>query len=119
MRFIAALFLTLVLAACAGGTPTTPAQSVYAIHGNYAAALTIAVAYKKLPSCDTAATLLCAKSSIVKQLQDADDIAYPALQAAEATVRSPGAGANLQTVVVGAQAAVDALTAITAKLQTK
>lgn len=108
----------LAIAACT--TPQNPAQAVYQITNNYAAALSVAVAYKRLPSCDQpAAPVLCSKVSIVKKLQDADDTAFPLLRAASNTVRAPGAGANLATAIVAAQNAVDAFASITAKLAIK
>ncbi len=107
-----------LLAACST-TPQSPAQAVYAVQGNYAAALTIAVAYKQLPSCATTTATLCSKPDIVVKLQKADDVAYPALQAAQNTVRQPNAGANAQTAIFAAEQAVAALTAITSTLQTK
>lgn len=114
--FIAGIVLA-VLAACTT-TPTTPAQTIYQVESNYAAALTVAVAYKNLPPCgQAAAPLLCSRADVVRKLQLADEVAYPALQAAQNTARSPGAGANAQTAVLAAQQAVAALTAITATLE--
>lgn len=116
-RLFAGLMFAL-LAACSTA-PQSPAQSVYAVQGNYAAALTIAVAYKQLPDCATTAATLCSKPDIVARLQKADDVAYPALQAAQNIVRQPNAGANATTAIFAAQQAVAALTAITSTLTVK
>lgn len=114
-RLFAGLMFAL-LAACST-TPQSPAQAVYAIHGDYAAALTIAVTYKKLPDCATTQAVICSKPEIVARLQAADDKAFPLLQAAQNTVRLSGAGANIDTAIFAAQQAVSALTAITSTLK--
>jgi hypothetical protein len=111
----------LVIALLAGcsttGTPQDPAQTIYALQSGYATALTVAVAYKGLPPCPT--TVICSSPKVVTQMQQADDLAYAAIKAAETTVRTPGAGANQQTALVAAQQALAALTSITATLQVK
>lgn len=117
-RFIAVVMLVL-LAACAS-TPQTPAQSVYAVQGAYASALSAAVSYKQLPSCaQPAAPVLCSNAAMVAKLQQADDVAYAALTAAQNIVRTPGAGANAQTAIAAANQAVQALVAITSTLGVK
>lgn len=119
MKRLFATIAVLLLAACASA-PQTPAQSVYAVQGSYAAALQAAVAYKQLPSCaQPAAPKLCSDAAVVKKLQAADDAAYAALTAAQNIVRTPGAGLNIQTAIVAAQNAVQAMTAITASLGVK
>jgi hypothetical protein len=101
-------------------TPTTPAQSVYQVQGTYAAALQVAVTYKQLPSCaQPGHPVLCAQPAVVQKLQKADDVAYAALTAAQNTVRTPGAGVNVQTALVAAQQAVNAFAAITATIKVK
>ncbi len=120
-RLIGALLLAFALAGlgCAT-TPQTPAQSVYQVQGSYAAALQIAVTYKQLPSCaQPAHPVLCSDAATVAKLQKADDVAYAALTAAQNIVRSPGAGANVQTAIAAAQQATAALASITATLQVK
>ena len=97
--------------------PQSPAQAVYAVQGNYAAALSVAVAYKQLPACQQGGPVLCSDSGVVKKLQAADDSAYAALTAAQNVVRSPGAGLNAQTAIVAAQNAVNILAALTANLK--
>lgn len=123
MKLKAAIAVVLIgfIAACASSAvPQTPEQSIYQVKADYNAALTIAVAYKNLPPCGAPTSpILCSKASVVAQLQHADNVAYPAIKAAEDTVRTPGAGANAQTAIVAANQAVAALTAITAALATK
>jgi hypothetical protein len=118
MKLLKMMLAAAVLAACAAA-PQNPQQAVYDVKAKYNAALNIAVAYKQLPPCTPAATILCSKPDVVLKLQQADNVAYPAIQAAENTVRSPGAGANAQTAITAAQQAVQALTAITATLEVK
>lgn len=118
-RLIGALLLAFAIAGlgCAT-TPQTPAQSVYQAQGSYAAALQIAVTYKQLPNCTQPAhPVLCSDAATVAKLQKADDVAYAALTAAQNIVRSPGAGANVQTAITTAQQAVSALASITATLK--
>ena len=50
MKSLLLLLLFVAPAACTTA-PQTPAQSVYAVQSNYAAALTVAVKYKSLPPC--------------------------------------------------------------------
>ncbi len=94
----------------------TAPQTIYQVESSYAAALTVAVAYKRLPTCG-GAFLICSKSEIVAKLQQADDVAIPLLDAAQKVARTPGAGMNLQTAIDAANAAVQALTSITSTLQ--
>lgn len=116
-RLISAVLLSL-LVACASVQPETPAQAVFASKSVYAGALVIAVQYKKLPACP--AIPLCSDPLIVAKLQNADSIAAPALNSAEAAVRNPDFGKNaLGTAVIAAQNAVQALTSITSTLKVK
>ncbi len=115
----AALCVAFAIAGCATDSTKTPQQTIYQIEGNYRAALKVATVYKSLLSCDQpSAPVLCSKSSVVKQLQDADNVAYTLLQAAERTARTPGAGANADTAILAAQEAIRALLAITMTLGT-
>jgi len=117
-KFLHGAFLPIIiigLLACA--TAEKPGQAVYLIQSRYNQGLTLAVAYKALPTCEApGAPALCSQPAIVTKLQQADDVAAPALMAAQATVRAPDMGADWATVVKAAQIAVDALTAITASL---
>ena len=118
-RLLAVLALAVLTGFGCATTPQTPAQAVYAVQGTYAAALQVAVTYKGLPSCARPdKPVLCSDADVVKKLQAADNVAYASLTAAQNTVRSPGAGANVQTAIVAAQQAVNALAAITATLRT-
>lgn len=119
--FLAAIALSL-LAACAsapGDGGTTPQQAVYQMQGAFNAALSVAVAYKNLPTCAPTAPPLCSKPETVSKVVQAANATQEALSAAQDTVRSPGAGANAQTALLGAQRALQALTAITATLAIK
>ena len=112
-RFIAVAVLFL-LAACA--TPQTPQQAVFEVKNAYAAALTVAVAYKRLPDCAQKA-LPCSDKVVVMQLQKADNVASAALDAAEHAVRTPGFGANLvQSALTAAKAALGAFVSVTSGL---
>lgn len=106
------LLAILLLAACAQGL-TKPGQRIYQIQSNYNAGLAIAVAYKALPGCPLAP--ICKKADIVIDLQEADDIAAPALASAQTCVRSKTCQ-NTDLAVQAANTAVAALTAITSKL---
>lgn len=120
MKRLASIIFALTIAGCGSiVTPKTPAQDVFAAKASYAAALTVAVAYKRLPSCAPVThPPICSDAAIVKKLQDSDDVAKPALDAAEAAVRTQGFGqSTLQTFVISANNAVSALTAITATLR--
>lgn len=116
--FALLLFATLTGFGCATA-PQTPAQSVYAVQGAYASALSVAVSYKQLPACQAGGPVLCSDVGVVKKLQKADDIAYASLTAAQNIVRTPGAGANAQTAIAAANQAVQALVAITSTLGVK
>lgn len=119
-RALAVLILAIATGLGCATAPQSPAQAVYQIQGNYAAALQIAVTYKQLPSCaQPVRPMLCSEKGVVAQLQKADDVAYAALTAAQNTARTPGAGANLQTALTAAQQATAAFAAITSRLQVK
>lgn len=116
--------VAILAAAWLGGcatAPQNPAQAVYAAHGTYTVALTAAVKYKQLPPCaQPAAPVLCAKPEVVRQLQQADDVAYAALSAAQKMVRNHNEGAGpIQTAVFNATQAVNAFANITKTLGAK
>ncbi len=122
IRMLASLCIAAVLAACTASPtalPKTAPQTVYQLEGNYRAALKVAIAYKELIPCAAAVTVICSKPEIVKKLQAADDVAYPLLNSAELAVREGSTGTKLETAVKAATAAVEALLAITTKLQTQ
>jgi hypothetical protein len=110
------LIIALVLAVAACTTqPTSPAQAVFQIESNYAAALAVAVTYKNLPPCP--GTVLCSDAQVVVRLQKADDAASALLQGAQTTVRSGASGSDL--AIKAAEQAVGALTSITQTLKVK
>jgi len=117
MKGIIALLAFVVLTAlgCAT-TPQSAQQAVFAAKQNYAVALTVAVAYKRLPTCAPAAPPLCSKPDVVATLQKVDTASSALLDAAENTVRTQGAGANVQTAIKAATEAVSAFVTITAAL---
>jgi hypothetical protein len=80
-------FLLLALIGCAT-TPKSPEQVVYQASGDYAAALVVAVQYKKLPPCGgTTTTPLCRDAATLKRIQDADGKAADLLSNAQSAVR--------------------------------
>lgn len=114
MKLLTAL-LAFALTACA--SPQSPQQAVFQAKSSYAVALTAAVAYKRLPSCEKAAQP-CSDKGVISQLQKADNVAAGALDAAEHAVRTPGLGeSTVQTAVVAARAALEAFTSITSTLR--
>lgn len=119
------VLLILITAFSIGGlmgctTPQTPQQAVFQVESNYAAALTAAVAYKRLPLCAEPAVQPCSRKSVVSQLQKADDVAAKALNAADTAVNTPGFGdAIAQSAITAARAALDALVSITSTLGVK
>lgn len=114
--FIATVTLVFALAACVVA-PKTPAQSVYAIESNYAAALTLAVAYKRLPLCSETTTMPCSDIVVVRKLQRADTTAITFLEGAQTAVRSNSS--NSQIAIDMAASAVAALTQLTSTLGVK
>lgn len=114
---LALITATVLLFGGCSTTTTKPEQRVFDIHGKYAAALKVAVAYKSLPGCDQPqAPLICARHSMVTKLQEADNVAKPSLDAAQSVVRAPGTGLNVDTFIRAAEAATDAFSKITATL---
>ncbi len=105
MKF-AALVLAAGLSSCMAATPQTPAQVVFAAKNAYNAALLVAVTYKELPGCQLLShPPVCSDPAIVKSLQDKDDIAAPALDAAEKAVRASNFDAGaLQSLATSAKA---------------
>ena len=106
-----------VLGACSS-TPANPSpeQVVYKLHGDYATALTAAVAYKKLKPCD-GSTPICSDPKVVSQLQRADDMAYSALSAAQKAVRQSGDPSSAANLIGSAQLAIGAFVEITTQLR--
>jgi len=90
MKLFAAAACCLALASCATTQvqPKTPAQALYVVTGDYAAALTIAVRYRELPTCVEGGPVLCSKPEIVGKLVTLDARAWGAIDAAQGAVRS-------------------------------
>jgi hypothetical protein len=116
------LALAAALAACAGGQPTpqSPAQAVYAVEGDYAAALAVAVQYRALPQCSGSTTALCSTPEVLAQLEKGDAAAWASIEAAQNTVRTPGASAHAETAALtAAQQATTTFQQIAATLKVK
>jgi hypothetical protein len=119
IKFFSALaFVALTGFGCATA-PQSAQQAVFQAKTDYAVALTVAVAYKKLPACVTGGNQICSKPEVVATLQKVDTASSALLDAAERTVRTEGAGANAQTAIKAATEAVRAFVTITSALQTK
>jgi len=100
-------------------TTLTPQQTVFEAKASYELALTAAVAYKNLPSCEKSQPP-CSTPAVVAQLQKAQPVVRQALDAAESAVRTPGFGTDVvNTSIIAATSALRAFTAITASLPAK
>lgn len=97
----------------------SPQRAVYAAQTNYNLALAIAVAYKQLPRCAAGGSPICSQADVVATLQKVDTASFALLEAAQATVRTPGMGLNAPTAVTAATQAVAAFTTITGVLRLK
>lgn len=124
--FMAVMFAAVLSLGCAstsvppGPGTKTPAATVFQVKSNYAAALTAAVAYKRLPTCSETVKMPCKDVAIVAQLQKADNVAFAAIDAAETAVRSPAMSQDaMSKAVTVAQSALSALVAITGSLATR
>lgn len=108
-----------LLAGCAGlNAPETPAQKVYVAHTVYDGALSVAIAYKRLPPCPQA--VICSEKEVIAVLQKADIVAFEALSTAQTAVRTTGQSlSSLETAVFWAQEAIAAFSRITNSLRTK
>jgi hypothetical protein len=122
MRRAACLVLAAALVGCSAlqPAPQSPAQAVYAVEGDYAAALAVAVQYRALPPCSAATTALCASPDIVAQVQKGDAAAWAAIEAAQNAVRTPGVASDAETAALtAAQQATSAFQQIAATLKVK
>lgn len=109
----------LALAACATTSPQSPAQAVYAATLAYDTALSVAVAYRKLPPCVQGGGPICSDAAVVAKLQVADISAFAAINAAQRLVRDPKVGESAsQAAVATAREALAVLTTITSTLNT-
>lgn len=106
----------LLLAACNGGP--TGQQGVFAAKTAFEAALTVAVAYSKLPRCSATQAAPCAQADVIKKADNAAQIAAMAIDGAERIVRTPSISPALaDSQVALARAAVAELNAITNEMQ--
>ena len=122
MRCAAAVALVSALASCAGlqTAPQSPTQAVYAVEGDYAAALAVAVQYRSLPQCSASTAVLCSTPEVIAQVQKSDATAWTAIEAAQNTVRAPGVTSDAETAALtAAQQATSAFQTIAATLKVK
>jgi hypothetical protein len=126
-RFTAVLALVFlipligVFAGCATVKPTNPQQSILEVRQEYTIAAEAAAAYGNLPRCVAgSAVKVCSSDAVVKQIKVAKDAAKPVIDGAEATVLDPSFDASKSSaIILSAQNALKALTAITAALNLK
>lgn len=102
-------------------TPQTPAQSVYLVQSQYAAALRIELAYSNLPRCGKPTSpKLCSDVDTIRKVQKADDIAWTAIGEAQKAVRTRGFGeSKITTAVASARALTQSFVSITNQLGVK
>lgn len=108
--------LGLLAAAC---TPSIEAQ-VFAVQSGYTAALEPAAVYVELPTCgkrDSPPPPGCSDLAAVERIQDAVQIAGPAIRGAQAEARREDGGntSTMRAFLVTARAAIAALIAATPK----
>lgn len=126
-RYLALALVAIVslagMSGCVTSTTTsnlTPQAAVYQAKQNYDVALQAALLYEALPDCATAGSQLCSTHAAKLKIQQAKNVASPALQAAESAVRSPDFDkSTASAVIASANAAVIALSAIVAALPKK
>lgn len=115
--------LALPLAACAtfgSSAPQSPAQTVYALEGTYAAALNVAVAYRQLPTCVTGGPVICHDPAVVAKMVEVNDTARTALTGAQAVVTNTGStAAQIDTAVAAATAVVMQFSALSQTVKVK
>lgn len=126
LGFSAAVVSTLTMLAIIGlslsgcATPPMPksaSQAVYALEGQYAAALAVGAAYTDLPRCPSARDGLCSDQQTVNSLRNAVKVTGPLLQTAEVSVRLGKPDASNALLI--ASSMVSSLSAITSTLKTK
>lgn len=114
-KLILSLACALALASCV--SIENPQQAVFAAEAVHVAALRGAVAYRNLPRCGAGAPTLCSRPDIITALQQADNAADTAIEAAETTVRTPGFGENVyESAATAAKAAAEAFASFVAGL---
>lgn len=115
MRRPVILALALGLTACAG--TQAPTADMYAAESAYAGALTIAVAYGKLPPCVSGGAVLCSDLTVVQKADVAAHAAWTALQAANTLVANGSPTASITAAVSDAGTAVQAFVSISQTLK--
>ncbi len=109
--------LPILLIACT--VPKSPAQTIYAIEGSYAAALEVELAYSSLPACG-GTIVICSDNAVIKKVQKVDDAAWVSIQAAQKAVRTQGFNdSNVIATVASAKALTEAFVQITNQLGVK
>lgn len=113
------LSVFLLLAGCT--EPKTPAQAVFQMEGDYAAALSLEKNYDELPDCSSPSKpLVCSKKETRQLVRKIDDGAWDAISQAQTAVRTAGFGTDkTQTAIATATAAVAAFTNIVQTLGVK
>lgn len=119
LKHLLCIGILAVLAACV--SPQSPAQAVFQLEGNYAAALSVENNYNRLPSCKSPTKpLVCQDTEVAKTVRKVDDIAWAAISKAQSAVRTPGFGKDgITTAVAAATNAVGAFSNIVATLGVK
>jgi len=115
-----AIALAFALSACATvPVPPDAAQAVYALESTLTTAVQVATVYAQLPRCAPGGVALCSNAAIVSDINAAAQSAGTAVEAAQSVVTSGTASAAAQQqALASAQTAVNALTALTAKVKT-
>lgn len=110
----ASLFL---ITACTDGTmpaPKTTGQAILQLQSAYAAALVYEVGYAKLPECNDVVVQACSKTSVVRAVKKASDVANTAIGSAVRIIRTPGYSEDVAvTAMTTALEALNAYIAIT------
>lgn len=103
-----------------GSRSKEPETIVYAANGDFVIAQKIVLVYKALPPCEVQpAPIVCAKASVVEEAKRAENVAYLILSGAEAAVRNPTSGTDLNLLANAADEAVKAFKKITDTLKTQ
>ncbi len=113
------ILLPIALMACT--TPQTPAQSVFLVEADYAAALRIELAYSNIPRCGKPTSpTICSEVAVIKKVQTADNVAWTAIQQAQDAVRTPEFGSDkVDTAVAISKSLTSSFVGITNTLKTK
>jgi hypothetical protein len=120
MKRLAILVLAIGISSCSV-TPETPAQKVFAATTGYDAALSVAVAYKRLPLCkEQTGKILCSDEQVVSTIQQADNVSFAGLKSAQNIVRDPKFSQDAkQAAATWAKEAANAFAKVVALLKVK